>query len=68
VDLILLDLNMPGMGGLAACRAIRSGWGVSLDQQLDHERDNQRELGRSADYREGVAAFGEKRKADFKGV
>jgi len=30
VDLILLDLNMPGMGGLAACRAIRSGWDVPI--------------------------------------
>ena len=30
VDLILLDLNMPGMGGLAACRAIRAGWDVPI--------------------------------------
>jgi len=57
----------PTKGYAAIKRAIRSGWGVSLDQQLDHERDNQRELGRSADYREGVAAFSEKRKPNFTG-
>ncbi len=38
-----------------------------LSQQLDVERDFQRELGRTEDFREGVAAFLAKRKAEFKG-
>ena len=57
----------PTKGYAAIKRAIRSGWSTALDAQLDHERDMQRELGRSADYREGVAAFTEKRKPNFTG-
>jgi 2-(1,2-epoxy-1,2-dihydrophenyl)acetyl-CoA isomerase len=39
----------------------------SLGAQLDLERDLQRELGRTNDYREGVSAFFEKRPAKFVG-
>ena len=40
---------------------------TSLDAQLDLERDLQRQAGFSEDYREGVAAFMQKRKPQFKG-
>ncbi|ASY70113.1 2-(1,2-epoxy-1,2-dihydrophenyl)acetyl-CoA isomerase PaaG [Sinorhizobium fredii] len=48
-------------------RAIHAAATNSLDEQLDLERDLQREAGCSADYAEGVAAFLEKRKPEFKG-
>lgn len=46
-------------------RLIRSGGDLTLDQQLDLERDTQRELGHAGDYREGVSAFLEKRAPDY---
>jgi 2-(1,2-epoxy-1,2-dihydrophenyl)acetyl-CoA isomerase len=48
-------------------KAMHASSGNSLDAQLDLERDLQREAGFSADYREGVAAFMEKREPRFKG-
>jgi len=48
-------------------RAIYASGANTLDAQLDLERDLQRELGRSDDYREGVAAFMQKRAPRFKG-
>jgi 2-(1,2-epoxy-1,2-dihydrophenyl)acetyl-CoA isomerase len=39
----------------------------TLAAQLDLERDLQREVGRHTDYREGVAAFLEKRMPNFTG-
>ena len=48
-------------------RAMLASSGNSLDQQLDLERDLQRLAGRSDDYREGVAAFMQKRDPEFTG-
>lgn len=47
--------------------ALNQSSGNDLSAQLDLERDAQRELGRSEDFKEGVAAFLAKRKANFKG-
>jgi 2-(1,2-epoxy-1,2-dihydrophenyl)acetyl-CoA isomerase len=47
--------------------AMNRATGNTLSQQLDVERDFQRELGRSEDFKEGVAAFLAKRPANFTG-
>src|SRR5580704_15263473 len=68
VDALAAQLAAAPTRGLAATKAaIRSSWQHSLAEQLNLERDAQRELGRSQDYAEGVAAFTAKRTANFQG-
>ena len=51
----------------AAKRALRHGWGVSLEAGLDIEDAAWRTVALSADRREGIAAFAEKRKPVWPG-
>jgi 2-(1,2-epoxy-1,2-dihydrophenyl)acetyl-CoA isomerase len=46
-------------------RALHAAWDHDFDAQLEHERRVQQHLGFSDDYREGVAAFLEKRAPRF---
>lgn len=62
------DLARRPTRGLALIkRALQQSADNSLDQQLDLERDLQQLAGRTADYREGVAAFMDKREPNFQG-
>jgi 2-(1,2-epoxy-1,2-dihydrophenyl)acetyl-CoA isomerase len=68
VDAMAQQFAVAPTRGLAATKnALRCGWYNSFKEQLDVERDVQRELGRSSDYAEGVAAFTEKRSPRFTG-
>ena len=58
---------MPPLGLAAIKRMIRTSWDRTLDEELDLQRDEMRRLGFTEDYREGVAAFLEKRKPTFTG-
>jgi len=68
VDALLQHFATAPTRGLAATkRALQLAAGNTLEAQLDVERDAQRELGRSEDYREGVGAFAAKRAPKFTG-
>jgi 2-(1,2-epoxy-1,2-dihydrophenyl)acetyl-CoA isomerase len=68
VEALATQLAAAPTRGLARSKqAIYEGLGRTLEQQLDVERDYQGELGRSADYAEGVAAFTAKRTPRFTG-
>ena len=69
VDALATQLAAAPTRGLAATRmAVRDAWGSTLEEALNRERDLQRELGRTRDYAEGVAAFGGKRAPRFTGT
>ncbi|MBI1238587.1 MAG: 2-(1,2-epoxy-1,2-dihydrophenyl)acetyl-CoA isomerase [Alphaproteobacteria bacterium] len=68
VDALAQRFAMGATLGYAATKhGIRGSMARTLDQELDHERDEMRRLGKTNDYSEGVQAFLEKRKPRFTG-
>jgi 2-(1,2-epoxy-1,2-dihydrophenyl)acetyl-CoA isomerase len=68
VDALLAQLaQAPTKGLVATRRALHASSNATIEAQLDLERDLQRGLGYSADYREGVGAFLAKRPPQFTG-
>ena len=68
VDAIAAKLAaLPPLGLAAIKEMIRSSWQYSLDEELERQAGTMRRLGFTDDYREGVAAFLEKRQPNFIG-
>lgn len=68
VDALAAKFAAAPTKGLATMKKlIRESATRSLDEQLNVERDAQRMLGRTSDYKEGVGAFMEKRTPKFTG-
>jgi 2-(1,2-epoxy-1,2-dihydrophenyl)acetyl-CoA isomerase len=68
VDAVAAKLAaLPPLGLAAIKKIIRTSGSRTLDEELDLQRDEMRRLGFTQDYREGVAAFLEKRPAKFEG-
>ena len=68
IDAIATKLiSFPPLGLAEIKKMIRASWAHTLDQELNHQRDAMRYLGFTEDYREGVAAFLEKREPKFTG-
>ena len=68
VDALAAKLaSLPPLGLAAIKNIVRTTGARTLDEELDLQRDEMRRLGFTRDYREGVAAFLEKRPATFEG-
>lgn len=67
-DLLTRTLEKAPTQAVGAIKsALNAGWSNDLRAQLELERDLQRKLGATGDFREGVEAFVQKREPSFEG-